>query len=394
MKSITIKLLLLVFILGAQTVYAQKGQRGNRAEQQLERLKSIVDLTAEQETEINALQEQLQEDMEALKAQEFEDRSAKRQAFKELMTNHKAEVESVLTEEQLATIKSTVQEKRAAKKEAFKNVDWKALKTEIKAYHQENVSPVLLAQRVKLEEKISAEDKVLLAEMRQEAKAKKAAWKAKHAEMKGERGNKRGRKGKGRKGKKHHAENDEFRSTMKSLVEKYDTEIEALNAEIEPQKEKWAADLKAIHQKYMPEMEEGEEMHRGRKHKGHKRGYGKDDVKLMKKGHFLLMDPNADVAEVENLMDAEKALVDISVFPNPATDQNTITYTVQEAGQIVIELRTESGVLVQTVVNEFLEKGTYQEQINVSGLKDGVYYYSINDQKGITTEKVIISNNK
>ena len=177
---------------------------------------------------------------------------------------------------------------------------------------------------------------------------------------------------------------------MKNLVEKYEEQISALYEEVKPQQEQWEADQKEIFKKYMPEGHEKQ----AKAHKGkHKRGK-KEFARKLKKAHFLLLDPNKEESAIELLGLEEKTSAEISVFPNPATDQNTIKYKIHEAGQITIELRTENGVLIQTVVNEYRDAGTYQEQVSLANLKDGVYYYTINDQNGVVTQKIVVSNNK
>ena len=146
-------------------------------------IKSVVDLSEEQEAEIEILQTQFKEDLAAIRNQQFEDQTARREAMKVLMLNHQAEVEAVLTEEQVATLKTAMQEKLEHRKAQLEQIDHKALKSELIAYRKANVLPLMLAQRAKLESEITPEDKALIEELRQEAKAQKAAWKEQKGEI-------------------------------------------------------------------------------------------------------------------------------------------------------------------------------------------------------------------
>lgn len=375
-----LSLLLAVFF--SVSLFAQHRGHGKHRGLDVERLKSEINLTDEQVNQIESIQAKYKTEFEKLRGEEGEDRMAKRDAMKTLMKAQKEEISAVLTEEQKAALKA----KKEQMRERFENVDHEAMKAEIKAYHEENVKPVMLAQRQKLEEKITAEDKATIAELRKlSAQRKKMHEGRKHRKRgmhKGD-GEKRTRK----QGPKMEGKEDSYKQ-LKGLVEKYDTEITALMEEIESERETWKEANKAIREKYMPqpegEVKEGHERH-GKKMKHRKHHSGRAG-----KAHFLLMDPNGE-SEAMPETQMQGALTEVSIFPNPATTRNTINFEVKKAGQIRIELHNEAGNTLKVIVDGYREVGQYSEEVDLSNVKDGAYYYSIMDQQGISTKAVIIS---
>lgn len=381
-------------LLMVQNVQAQRGQH-HRGEQMLEKMKTELNLTAEQETQITAIQEKYQPQIEALKTQEFEDRSEKRAAFGELMKAQKTEVNQVLTEEQQAIMK----EKRGHHKPHHRRHKGKnkAMEQEMKAYKEANIHPVLLKQRAKLEQDISPEDKATIAELRiafNEMKAEREAGRKSFSkDKKGDDkdGNREEMKAKREALKAKYQPQSE---TLKALQEKYDTQIEALHQEIKPQQEQWKKDMHEIHKKHAAQDKNVEENAPSKDKKGHRKGHGKKHHKgkmghhKMGKKHFLLLDPNEAPAPASA---ATQALTTLKAFPNPAINNNTLTYEVTEATRIKIALTDESGNVIKVLVNEFKEVGEYRMDVDLSNLKNGAYYYTVTDNGGISTQKVIVN---
>jgi hypothetical protein len=374
-----LSLLLAVFF--SATLFAQHPGHGKHRGLDVERLKSEINLTDEQVNQIESIQAKYKTELEKLRAEEGEDRMAKREAMKSLMKAQKEEISAVLTEEQKAALKA----KKEQMRERFENVDHEAMRAEIKAYHKENVQPVMLAQRQKLEEKITAEDKATIAELRKvSAERRKMHEGRKHHKrgMHGEDGVKRERKPR----PEMEGKEGSFKQ-LKGLVEKYDADITALMEEIESERETWKAANKAIREKYMPKPEG--EVKKGHGHHGKKMKHRKHHSGMAGKAHFLLMDPEGEVEIPET--QAQGALTEVNIFPNPATTRNTINFEVKKAGQIRIELHNEAGNTLKVIVDGYREVGQYSEEVDLSNVKDGAYYYSIMDQQGVTTKAVIVS---
>ncbi|MEL7118704.1 MAG: T9SS type A sorting domain-containing protein [Bacteroidota bacterium] len=362
----------------------------------IEMLTQQLNLTDDQVAQIQALETDFKTKMKALRDQDFESQEDRKTAFQALRAEQETAFNNILTEEQQAELsalkserKERFQKRMGERKARMENVDREAMHKELKAYHDENVLPTLLTQRAKLESKISVEDQELITELR-----------GQKAEMTGERGTKgqRGAKRGERKGKKELTEEDkEKRAEVKALLEKYADDIKALHAEIETQQAQWTEDIKAIRAKYIPESEEGREMKK--RGKGKKEGKGEKMRKGKREGgmkalHFLLLDPNApNTSEFQRQsISPSTTLNSIRTYPNPATELTTVEYNIKQAGEIIIELRNNQGKVEQTLLNAYQDLGTYTLDVNTANLRSGTYYITIIDQKGQTTQQLIISN--
>ena len=203
-----------------------------------------------------------------------------------------------------------------------------------------------------------------------------------------------------RKARKVARENDEDVKALKILVEKYESNIEELYVEIEPQKTKWEAAQKKIIQQFKEERTltregegkgrsaiEGNKQGRRGHHKGNRgrRGHHEDRAAKMKKGHFLLLNPNQVTQNSQ-----AKALTQINVYPNPAISSNTLDYEVKEAGRIKIEIHDAQGRLVKVLLDEEKGVGQYQLNTDLSSFKNRTYFYVVSDKQGVTTKKFLI----
>ena len=118
------------------------------------------------------------------------------------------------------------------------------LRNAVDAYSKNQIMPVLTRERKALEAKISPADRELLASLRTQAKAQPSRMgpgagrpASRHA----------GRKG--APGPKHEA--------LLKLEKRYEKELQKIFARLEPQVDKWNADLEAIHIKYATENPAG-----------------------------------------------------------------------------------------------------------------------------------------
>ena len=197
----------------------------------------------------------------------------------------------------------------------------KELHEKIKAYKDENIKPVMLEQRAKLEPMISEADKQVIAEFRIEFEKLKAERIAKFKEME-----KDGMDGKhmNRKNLHEHRKErvgEEKFEKMKSLVEKYKADIEPLFAEVADQQEVWKKDIQEI-TKTTLQLEDNELEEGLKRRKGHHR----ERMESMKMGRFLLLDPN----EGAKVTEAKSLIQNVTVYPNPASSVATVEYEVFE----------------------------------------------------------------
>jgi Spy/CpxP family protein refolding chaperone len=378
----------------------------------IEKFKSELQLTAEQEQQFEELRTAFENDMKELRNKDFESREALIEAKKGMMQEYKAELSNILTEEQNAKLEEKMKEgRRHFRKRGRKHFMSEEAKKEIGFYKEQNIEPVMKAQRAKLETELSAEDKASIAELRTAFQAQKEKMKA-LKQQEGDRKMKKEAFMELKKGMKAQHEQ------LKALTKKYDQEISDLFAEIEDDAQKWEEDIHAIAKKYREqakkkergsdqergregehvreregERERGGERVRGRKgdrkhgrrghgKKGH-RGFGKD----MKKGHFLLMDPTDNTAEAEALLTP----ADMDVYPNPTNSYTTLTYTVNVAGNYRVELRDERGNVLKVLADGPKETGEYTEEIDLSTVDGGVYYIAISNEASLISKKLIVT---
>ncbi len=386
MKKVIISSLVAIMILFVQQIWAQRSP-----ERKIDHLKTELNLSDDQVEQLEQIFESKHEEMKSLRGDEEKTREEKRAAMEDFRATINKEIENVLNEDQLTKFQEIKKERhgehgrrghRMGFHKKFKDGKGRELHAQIKAYKDENIKPVMLEQRAKLEPKISESDKQLIAELRVEFEKNKAKREAHFKEMKQncESGNKK----EGIRGRHMHGDkrmDDETHEKMKGLVERYQKDIEPLFEEVADQQEKWKNDIKEITKNTLGL--DSEEIERGmRRMKRHH----VDRMEKMKMGRFLLLDPN----EESNANEPQSLIREISAFPNPASSVTTIEYDVLEKGQVMIELRDRKGKLLKTVKNEIHEKGKYSVTILLESYKSDLFYVVIKDKNGVSATKNIV----
>lgn len=77
-------------------------------------------------------------------------------------------------------------------------------------------------------------------------------------------------------------------------------------------------------------------------------------------------------------------------FPNPATDQTTISYDLTKNGFVSLILFDIAGCEIATLVNAYKAEGRHHENFNTSNLAAGTYYYKLTFDNISDTKKLII----
>ncbi len=375
-----------VLCLTITSTFAQGQHRSPRGKAGIEKMQSVIDLTDEQAAELETLQEEHRAAMQNVREQDFESPEDRRAAMKDLMKGHKADVEALLTAEQIAQLEQHKAERethRAERKE-----EMKAMHKALKAYHQENIHPVMLEQRAKLDEKISAADKATIDELRTVfAKAKEQMTEMK-AQYKGQ-----GRRGEGAKEgfRALMKEQQDEKETLRALVEKYKDDIKALHEEIEPQRQQWDEDIKAIKEEYLGDNPRHDKQRKQRRHHkgdGHQgKGKRQHATPGRKAGHFLLLDP---AAATDTETETALAEAELNAYPNPTVSNSTLNYEVKTAGRVRIVLSDEQGNVLKTLIDGYQDAGSYMQEVDLSGLRNGSYYYTLTDKQGVRTQKIVL----
>lgn len=284
-----------------------------------------------------------------------------------------------LTPEQAEQVKA-IHEKHASKRQ------------EIRSYVLENVIPVLKSQRLKLDSEISNSDKATIEELRNRLQASKpqlqqARKDFREALMQGKKPTEELTQMNALR-EAHRADIEEVRS----LADKYRSQIEGLKAEIEGDRQQWREDIRAIAKEHF----EGSDVPIGRfhrhrfRHRPHPRFFSRH---LMSPVGFLLLDPNKDYSvgglDIEG---TERGLEErrFNVFPNPTVQTNTIEFEVQKAGNVRIDLLSRNGAFIRTILDGYKLEGTHQVKVDISNLSDKMYFYRISDASGEVTKEFLI----
>ncbi len=78
-------------------------------------------------------------------------------------------------------------------------------------------------------------------------------------------------------------------------------------------------------------------------------------------------------------------------FPNPFTPMTTIAYQVAENTTVTIDVYNALGAKVATIANGPHDAGSYQAQLDASGLPSGLYYYTMRAGSFIATRSMTIA---
>ena len=406
-KLIISSVAILLFTVGG---FAQRGAN------HLEKLSTALELSADQKTILANKFETFQANLKQLRTEEGE-WEAKKASMKTLKQNFRKEIVSVLDAEQLEKFESH-EANRKGKRKAFNrggSDNMKAKKGRFAMHKKQRVAkreafkkellPIALEQRAKLDKEISKKDRKTIDKLRVAIKAKKEAqrkvWKQRKEAFKN--GEKPSKEEITKMKAQHRLEREKFIaseevSLLKALVEKYDSELEEYAQPIHDAKDK----LIEEHKSKSKSKENCEGGCEGRRHKDYagkgmkkgKRGHGKAigskaNLAEKRKAKFLLLDPKMDISKAK--FERPSSAVDkIKVFPNPATNQNTLSYNVKTSGKIDVQLWDEKGNLIKTVFSGMQEAGDQQIQVTTGELISGGYYYIIKDANGVVINKKFI----
>ncbi|WBO85125.1 T9SS type A sorting domain-containing protein [Hymenobacter yonginensis] len=248
-------------------------------------------------------------------------------------------------------------------------------RTETKAYLQQNVLPVLRQQRQQLETRLSSADRTQLASyrtelhtLRQQAhtlrQAARPAAGTARPDLTPEQQQQR---------QQLRAATKALLLNVAQLARKYEADISQLTQPLQPQQQKWAADLAAIRARHTPASAEaaaaGPPRHAAASH-------------LLRPVRFLLLDPAAPTQA--------PAGTAASLYPNPAVAASQLTYEMQKPGPVTVELLDGRGNTLRTVAQESRQdKGPHTLSIDLSDLPAGIYFYKISTRTGAETRRFV-----
>jgi hypothetical protein len=101
---------------------------------------------------------------------------------------------------------------------------------------------------------------------------------------------------------------------------------------------------------------------------------------------FLLMEPLAP----EEQAVPETNPFDLSAFPTPAKDHQTISFYLPAPGQVTLDIIDGGGNVVERIYNGQLPEGEHRHEVNIAPLPDGLLYYRLSHPSGVSTLTVVI----
>lgn len=120
-----------------------------------------------------------------------------------------------------------------------------------------------------------------------------------------------------------------------------------------------------------------------------------DGLSLKLDGNSLLSDNMANVIDQAQLrlpkISTQAAELSLNSFPNPVNTNATFTYTLAEAGKVMVEIYNTIGERVAVVTNEFQDAGFHSLSFDATGLSQGVYVSRLT-VNGTSVNKVISIN--
>ena len=255
-----------LLVLSTALAFAQPGRGQDK------NVFSELNLTEQQQTTIAAIRKDSRDQMQALRqGGERPDRAT----MQKLRQDTRAKMEAVLTPEQRTQLAA----QRAERKQQRKNVDREALRADLQAHRAEEVEPVLRAARGRLNELITAEDKVAIERLRG-VYATRPARKAAGGRAAGDDSARQAQREEAKQWREAHADDI---AELQALTEKYRTEIDRVQERLQPNAEQWKAERRAIAEEHVGDKKrKGQRNNKGAK--GENKGW-------QKAGAFLLLKP-------------------------------------------------------------------------------------------------------
>jgi len=103
---------------------------------------------------------------------------------------------------------------------------------------------------------------------------------------------------------------------------------------------------------------------------------------------YELTNPNIGVKNISGEIPAGFRLY--QNYPNPFNPSTTVKFEVSKANNVSLTVYDVNGREVKTLVNEFLNAGTYSVSFDASGLSSGTYFYTLRAGDYTETKKLLL----
>ena len=96
------------------------------------------------------------------------------------------------------------------------------------------------------------------------------------------------------------------------------------------------------------------------------------------------------VSDVLGSDDYETNKNEFKVYPNPASDNLTFTFSTEKTGVMKLNIFNELGQTVASLPAEILSPGMQSKRVDVSHLHAGTYFYSLETGDAVMRGKVFL----
>jgi hypothetical protein len=79
-----------------------------------------------------------------------------------------------------------------------------------------------------------------------------------------------------------------------------------------------------------------------------------------------------------------------SIYPNPASDHFTITFTLEQPTNVNLKVRNGIGQVVATILDGKQSQGVHQIKWKIAGMPSGIYYFRLTAGNQASTGKLVL----
>jgi hypothetical protein len=77
-------------------------------------------------------------------------------------------------------------------------------------------------------------------------------------------------------------------------------------------------------------------------------------------------------------------------YPNPFSEKTIIKYCVAYKTKVILEVFSDEDKIIERLLDEEKEAGTYEIEFNAYGLPDGIYIYQFQAGNFLETKKMML----
>jgi len=90
-------------------------------------------------------------------------------------------------------------------------------------------------------------------------------------------------------------------------------------------------------------------------------------------------------------LELSQSFIEISIYPNPITENSSIEIYVRNSDKITCELMNLNGQRVKELFNQHFTQGEYLIDLKINNLANGMYYLKFTNSETSTVKKIVVS---